>query len=218
VRQSSSNLVSRVAARRRRGHYILSVLHSSAPFESIKSSPTYQRPDLLQKAWELPVAKLYSPLLPQGFTSICGPTSVANVLRSMRLPARRNPLRGFGLRPMSLDQLASEAAEVVPPDWYVRAVRPQTVDELRHELRASNDQGRRYVTNFARWSLFGGGGGHHSPLGGFLEHEDLAFVLDVNPSFGPWLVSPQRLFDAINTKADSSTGKTRGLARFERLA
>ena len=119
---------------------------------------------------------------------------------------------------MSLDQLASEAAEVVPPGWRVRAVRPQTVNELRDELRASNDQRRRYVINFARWSLFGGGGGHHSPLGGFLEDEDLAFVLDVNPGFEPWLVSPERLFDAINTRADWSTGKTRGLARFEHSA
>jgi hypothetical protein len=204
------------AAGWRRGHYIFSVLRSSAHFESIRSSPSYQRPDLLQKAWELPVAKLYFPLLSQGFMSICGPTSVANVLRSMRVPAKKNPLRGFGLRPMSLDQLASESAEVVPPGWQVRAVRPQTVDEMRHELRASNDQGRRYIINFARWSLFGGGGGHHSPLGGFLEDEDLAFVLDVNPGFGPWLVSPQRLFEAMNTRADWSTGQTRGLARFER--
>src|SRR5262249_942982 len=171
------------------------MLHSSAPFESIRSSPTYQRPDLLEKAWELPVAKLYSPLLSQGFTSVCGPTSVANVLRSMRVPAKKNPLRGLGLRPMSLDQLASEAAEGVRPEGHVRPVRPETGGGLGDELRASNDQRRRYVTNFARWSLFGGGGGHHSPLGGFLEHEDLAFVLDVNPGFGPWLVSSQRLFD-----------------------
>ena len=206
------------AAGWKRGHYIFSILPSSTPFESIRSSPSYQRPDLLQKAWELPVAKLYSPLLSQGFTSICGPTSVANVLRSMRVLARKNPLRGFGLRPMSLDQLASESAEVVPPGWHVRAVRPQTVDELRHELRASNVRRRRYVINFARWPLFGGGGGHHSPLGGFLEYEDLAFVLDVNPGFGPWLVSPQRLFEAMNTRADLSTSQTRGLARFERSA
>src|SRR5262249_28333248 len=193
----------------------LRVLRSSTPFESINSSPTYQRPDLLQKAWALPVAKLYSPLLFQGFMSVCGPTSVTNVLRSMRVPPRKNPLRGLGLRPMRLAQLARESAEAVPAGWHVSVVRPQTVDELRHELRASNDQRRRYVINFARWSLFGKGGGHHSPLGGFLEHEDLAFVLDVNPGFGPWLVSPQRLYDAINTRTDSSTGKTRGLVRFE---
>jgi len=117
---------------------------------------------------------------------------------------------------MSLDQMASEAAAVVPPGWHVRALRPRTVDELRGELRASNDERRRYIVNFSRAPLFGSGGGHHSPLGGFLEVEDLAFVLDVNSTFGPWLVSPDRLFEAIDTTADWSTGKTRGLARFER--
>lgn len=59
--------------------------------------------------------------------------------------------------------------------------------------------------------LFGRGGGHHSPLGGYLEEEDLAFVLDVNAGYGPWLVSAQRLFDAMNTGGVV----TRGLARFE---
>jgi hypothetical protein len=117
---------------------------------------------------------------------------------------------------MSLDQLVRESEDVVPPDWRVNAVRPRTVDELRAELRASNDESRRYIANFSRAPLFGAGGGHHSPIGGFLEAEDLAFVLDVNSSFGPWLVSTERCFDAMNTTADRSTGKTRGLARFER--
>jgi hypothetical protein len=192
------------------------LLRPSTRFESIRSSPSWQRPDLLERAWALPVARLYTPLLSQSFTSICGPTSVANVLRSMQVRTGNNPLRGIGLRAMSLDQLASEAAEVVPAGWRVSTVRPRTVDELRAELRAANDENRRYVTNFARASLFGGGSGHHSPLGGFLEEEDLAFVLDVNSRFGPWLVGTQRLFEAMNTRGDGSTGKTRGLARFER--
>ena len=192
------------------------MLRAPGETASIKSSPTWQRRDLLERAWALPVARLYSPLLSQGFTSICGPTSVANVLRSMGVRSGKNPLRGFGVRAMSLDQLARESAEVVPSPWRVSSVRPSTVDELRAELRASNDESRRYVTNFARSSLFGRGSGHHSPIGGYLETEDLAFVLDVNASFGPWLVSTERLFDAMNTVADWSTGKTRGLARFER--
>jgi hypothetical protein len=191
------------------------LLRSSSP-TSIRSAPSYQQRELLEKAWALPVARLYAPLLSQGFTSICGPTSVANVLRSMQVRAGKNPLRGFGVRAMSLDQLVRESAEVVPADWRVSAVRPKSVDELRAELRASNDERRRYVSNFARSSLFGGGSGHHSPLGGYLEQEDLAFVLDVNSGYGPWLVSAERLFDAMNTTADWSTGLTRGLARFER--
>lgn len=183
---------------------------------SIRSIPTWQRPDLIEKAWALPVAKLYSPLLSQGFTSICGPTSVANILRSMGVRAAKNPLRGFGVRPMSLDQLANEAAEVLPSPWRARVVRPQTVEELHAELRASNEPSKRMVTNFSRSPLFGGGGGHHSPVGGYLEQEDLAFILDVNAGFGPWLVPPDRLFAAMNTVADWATGKTRGLALFER--
>ena len=155
-------------------------------------------------------------MLSQSFTSICGPTSVANVLRSMGLPSRRNPLRGIGLRAMSLDQVARESAEKVPAGWVVQALRPRTVEELRAELRTSNEPHRRYVANFSRRPLFGRGGGHHSPLGGYLAAEDLAFVLDVNAGYGPWLVDTAALFEAINTIADWSTGQTRGLVRFER--
>jgi len=198
------------------GRYASSLLRSSIEKPSLRSSGTWQRPDLLARAWALPVARRYAPLLSQGFTSICGPTSVANVLRSLGVPAARNPLRGFGLRPMSLDQLAMEAAEVVPAPWRVNAVRPASVEALRVELRASNDEGRRLVVNFARAPLFGAGGGHHSPIGGYLEDQDLALVLDVNASFGPWLVSAERLFEAMSTVADWATGATRGLARFER--
>lgn len=190
------------------------VLRSSAP--SIRSSDTWKQPALLERAWALPVARLYNPLLSQSFTSICGPTSVANVLRSMNVDAGRNPFRRFGLRAMSLDQLSAESQEVVPAPWRVQSVRPQTVDALRTELKRANGVDRRYVINFSRAPLFGGGGGHHSPLGGYLEAEDLALVLDVNSGFGPWLVTTERLFEAMNTTADWATGLTRGLARFER--
>ena len=145
------------------------------------------------------MARRYAPLLAQSLTSICGPTSVANVLRSMDVRSEKNPFRRFGLRAMSLDEVVSESAELVPAGWSVRAVRPRSVDALRAELRASNDERHRFVANFSRAPLFGGGGGHHSPLGGFLEDEDLAFMLDVNAGFGPWLVSVERLFDAVNT-------------------
>ncbi|MBE2253037.1 MAG: phytochelatin synthase [Myxococcus sp.] len=183
---------------------------------SLRSSASWRHPELLARAWSLPVARRYAPLLSQGFTSICGPTSVANVLRSIGVRAGKNPLRGFGVRPMSLDQVVRESAEVLPAPWGVRAVRPDSVEALRGELRASNDEACRFVVNFARGPLFGGGSGHHSPLGGYLEPEDLAFVLDVNRGFGPWLAPTERLFEAMNTVADFATGKTRGLARFER--
>jgi len=195
----------------------LNVPSPAATIGRVHPRPTSQAADLLERAWELPVARAYAPLLSQTFTSICGPTSVANVLRSMGVPSRRNPLRGLGLRALSLDQLAIESTDVLPPGWQVRVLRPRTVDELRAELQTSNEPSRRYIANFAREPLFGRGGGHHSPIGGYLEAEDLAFVLDVNASFGPWLVGTTDLFDAIGTTADWSTGKKRGLLRFEQL-
>jgi hypothetical protein len=175
--------------------------------------PASTTAELLEKAWALPVARRYAPLLSQSFRAICGPTSVANVLRSMGVECGRNPLRGFGVRPMSLEQVVSESADVVPPGWSVRAVRPATADAFRAELPALNDVRRRYVCNFSRAPLFGRGGGHHSPLGGWLEEEDLVFVLDVNAGFGPWLVRPERLFEAMNTSPGG--GLMRGLARYE---
>ncbi len=47
--------------------------------------------------------------------------------------------------------------------------------------------------------IFGAGAGHHSPIGGYLENEDLVFVLDVNRDYRPWLVERARLFNAMNT-------------------
>ncbi len=172
----------------------MGVLRSAA---SIRCGPTSQRRELLEKAWALPVARLCSPLQSQTFTSICGPTSVCNVLRSIGETASANPFRHFGLRAMSLEQIVTESSPLLPADWAVEAVRPRSVEAFRAELRASSDPSRRYVANFTRAALFGGGGGHHSPPGGCLEEEELAFVLDVNSSSGPWLVNAERLFAAV---------------------
>lgn len=174
-----------------------------------------QLPDVLTKAWALPVAQTYQPLRSQGFRSICGPTSVSNVLRSVGIDAPANPLKGFGLRAMSLEQVAREGGEVMPEGWAAAVVRAPTVEALRDELRHANELNRRYIANFSRGPLFGRGGGHHSPLGGYLEAEDLVFVLDVNRGFGPWLAPTERMFEAMNT-VDRGDGRTRGLVRFER--
>ncbi|MFT3840740.1 MAG: phytochelatin synthase family protein [Myxococcaceae bacterium] len=175
---------------------------------------TVQTAELLERAWALPVAAKYSPLRSQGFRSICGPTSVSNVLRSVGVDAGANPLRGFGLRAMSLEQVVREGGEVMPAGWAATVVRPSSVDELREELRFANDPAHRYIANFSRGPLFGHGGGHHSPIGGYLEAEDLVFVLDVNKGYGPWLAPVERMFAAMNT-VDRGDGRTRGLARFE---
>lgn len=170
---------------------------------------------LLTEAWSLPSAQRYLPFLSQSVTSICGPTSAGNVLKSMGADRGRNPFSRFGLRAMSLDQLARESAEIAPAGWRVDVVRLRDVEHLRDELRRSNDERFRYIANFSRRPIFGHGGGHHSPLGGYLARADLAFVLDVNASYGPWLVEADTLFDALNT-TDRGDGQRRGLVRFSR--
>lgn len=169
---------------------------------------------LLEKAWSLPSAQRYAPLQSQTWRSICGPTSAANVLRSIGVKAGNNPFRPFGVRAMSLDQVVSESRPLLPSNWNVSTVRLSSVDALREELCRANRPTHRYIANFSRRPIFGHGGGHHSPIGGYLEVEDLAFVLDVNAGYGPWLVRAQQLFDAVNT-FDRGDGQSRGLARFE---
>lgn len=189
---------------------------STPPVASIRSHTWFNDQALIEQAWQLPVARLYAPLQSQTFTSICGPTSVSNVLRTMGVKAAANPFSRFGVRAMSLDQVALESRDLVPRGWSVTAQRPKTVAQLREHLRQSNDPRFRYVSNFSRLPLFTHGGGHHSPLGGYLEEHDLAFILDVNAGYGPWLVKAERLFEAMDTD-DWGVGLTRGLAMYERV-
>jgi len=80
-----------------------------------------------------------------------------------------------------------------------RVLRDLSEVEFREHLRRSNDPGRRYIINFSRKEIFGAGAGHHSPIGGYLEAEDLVFVLDVNRDYQPWLIERDRLFAAMDT-------------------
>jgi hypothetical protein len=61
-----------------------------------------------------------------------------------------------------------------------------------NHLKRSNDPAHRYIINFDRKMIFGAGGGHHSPIGGYLENEDLVFVLDVNRDYHLQLDRPRR--------------------------
>jgi Phytochelatin synthase len=48
-----------------------------------------------------------------------------------------------------------------------------SAEEFREHLKGSNDPAHRYILNFDRKMIFGAGGGHQSPIGGYLENEDL---------------------------------------------
>jgi hypothetical protein len=197
--------------------YFLREPPSSA--DSIERVASYQDKSLLAQAWALPVARLYGPkgYLFQENPSICGPTSIADVLRSEGQSADPDTVLNhsgkwhvFGVVPFGLT-LDEEAAllerETGKP---VKELRDFSLDSFRAEMAQSNDPSRRVIVNFTRASLFGRGHGHFSPVLGYLPAEDLVFVGDVNAKYGPWLVPTKRLFDAQDT-IDSSSHAKRGV-------
>jgi hypothetical protein len=179
-----------------------------------------REPELMERAWTLPAAAAYRRELTwQSNGSVCGPSSVANTLRSLGEAATSEAavLEGTGLcwsglcfMGITLDQLGDVARSHTRRK--VTVLRDLTPEQFRDHLRHSNDARFRYIANFTRKAIFGGGGGHHSPIGGYLEDKDLVFVLDVNRDFGPWLVSREKLFAAIDTQDGD---RKRGLVRIE---
>ncbi|ASY69194.1 phytochelatin synthase family protein [Sinorhizobium fredii] len=166
-----------------------------------------QSPELLDSAWGLPAASSYGQSLTwQANGSFCGPASIANVFRSIgeEETSEAEVLEGTGWCRLgfcwiglTLDELAEVAR--AKTERKVTVLRDLTPDEFQRHLRASNDPSKRYIVNFSREAIFGAGVGHHSPIGGYLEAEDLVFVLDVNERFKPWLVPREKLYSAVDT-------------------
>ena len=187
--------------------------------EAIQSSVT-RTPALLEKAWRLPVAAAFGGEVRwQSNQSLCGPASLANVFRSLGyktttedavLAGTGKCWTGFCIMGLTLDELAELAR--AKTDRKVSVLRNLTAEQFLEHLRRSNDISRRYVVNFSRASIFGSGAGHHSPIGGYLEAEDLVLVLDVNDKFQPWLIERSRLFAAVDTLDGD---KKRGLLLIE---
>ncbi len=187
--------------------------------EAIAASVT-QTPDAVERGWRLPVAQTFNHrLFAQSNFSLCGPASLANVFRSLSEPAKTESevlagtglcWTGFCLPGLTLDELAEVAK--AHTNRKVSVLRDLTLDEFRDHLRRSNEASRRYIINFRRREIFGKGGGHFSPIAGYLENEDLVFVLDVNDKFRPWLIERSRLFAAMNTLDGD---KKRGLLLIE---
>jgi hypothetical protein len=163
--------------------------------------------DAIERAWKLPAAASFGHEVSwQSNASLCGPSSLANVFRSFGEDAtsERSVLAGTGLCwtgfciiGLTLDELAGLARTKTRRS--VMVLRDMGAGEFQEHLKRSNDPAHRYIINFDRKMIFGAGAGHHSPIGGYLENEDLVFVLDVNRDYRPWLVERTRLFDAVNT-------------------
>ncbi|ATU90788.1 phytochelatin synthase family protein [Phyllobacterium zundukense] len=187
--------------------------------EAIQTS-VIRTPELINRAWQLPVAATFKPELDwQSNGSRCGPASVANAFRSIGeeetteaavLEGTGKCWTGFCIMGLTLDELAEVALKHT--ERKVTVLRNLTAEEFRDHLRRANDPNRRYIVNFTRELVFGAGSGHHSPIGGYLEAEDMVFVLDVNENYRPWLVERERLFQAMDT---FDGDKKRGLLLIE---
>jgi Phytochelatin synthase len=189
--------------------------------ESITMTASYQDPRLLLRARELPVAQRFERRFEsQQNPSSGGPGSLANIERSFGVPSSEPAiLRGTGkcwlgicLGGLTLDELSEMAR--ARTTHHVRVLRDLSYSQFYEQLRGANDPGRRLVVNFHRSPLFGEGDGHFSPIGGFLQDRDLVLVLDVNGSYGAFLVEARRLFEAVDT-IDSSSGNKRGFLPLE---
>lgn len=186
---------------------------------SIENGSNYRNPQAMAAAWSLPSAKAYRrlPYEFQGNQSFCGPTSLADVMHSLGNPitqktviagSRYDPWFGVLIGGMTLDELADLARQRTQRP--VTIIRDPTLVAFRHDLELANDPARRVIINFHRGPLFGRGGGHFSPLLGYLADRDLVLVGDVNAKYKPFLVSSERLWRAMETR-DEATGKNRGL-------
>jgi hypothetical protein len=174
--------------------------------DAVRSSVTRSETDV-EKAWRLPVASTFKKELTwQSNPSLCGPASVANALRSLGETATSENavLAGTGrcwtgicFMGLSLDELAEVTR--LKTNRTVTVLRDLSPNQFQQHLRRANDTDRRYIINFSRKEIFGAGAGHHSPIGGYLEAEDLVFVLDVNREYQPWLIERARLFAAMDT-------------------
>ncbi|PSH64569.1 phytochelatin synthase family protein [Phyllobacterium sophorae] len=192
---------------------------SGVSSEAIQSS-VVRAPELIDRAWHLPVAASFnSELTWQSNGSRCGPASLANAFRSIGeeetteaavLDGTGKCWTGFCIIGLTLDELAEVAQQHTGRK--VTVVRDLNAKEFREHMRRANDPDRRYIVNFTREKVFGGGGGHHSPIGGYMEAEDLVFVLDVNENYRPWLIERERLFAAMDT---FDGDKKRGLLLIE---
>jgi hypothetical protein len=201
------------------GAAFLVVAPAKVSQDAIQSS-VIRTPELIDKAWKLPVAATFNTDVTwQSNGSRCGPASVANALRSLGeeetteaevLDGTGMCWTGFCIIGLTLDELAGVAQTKTMRK--VSVLRDLTADEFREHMKHANDPGRRYIINFTREKIFGAGSGHHSPIGGYLEAEDLVFVLDVNEDYKPWLVERERLFSAMDTLDGD---KKRGLLLIE---
>jgi len=184
---------------------------------------------LVDKLWTLPVASQYfSAVEYQYAEGYCGLATMRCMLKSLVSSSKKitgemvpEPKRG----PMTVTTFSSRIDEQAKGNLKSEVVLGSDgYDKFLEVVKKANDPKVRIACNFLRSPLFGFSGtlllpmnimktffgGHFSPLVGYLEHEDLVAVFDVNANYSLYLVPSKRLYDAVNTY-DVQSGSCRGL-------
>ena len=188
---------------------------------SIETTAAYRDPSLMAKAGSLPVAAAYGPdMIYQNNPSFCGPTTIANLLRSLGVARTQEEVLAkssfravFGLLIGGLTLDEEAALMTSNTAGKVEILRDLDLEEFRAAMTRVNDPAARFIVNFHRGPMFGRGHGHFSPLLAYLAEEDLVLVGDVNADYGPYLVSAELLWMATDS-VDGETGLERGLIVF----
>jgi Phytochelatin synthase len=199
---------------------------------SIKKRPEYKDSTLLHRIWRSEAGKQYANILEyQRREGYCSRTTQRCVLKSIpQISADRIPEEKRG--PTTVQNFASfidECSKGATKSTVVLGT--EGFDAFMSAIQRANDPKVRLSANFLRTPLFGFNqpiffphnvllgffGGHFSPIVGYLEDANLVCVFDVNHNYGAFLVTPQRLYDAIAT-FDVTSGKSRGLVVTEILS
>jgi glutathione gamma-glutamylcysteinyltransferase len=92
------------------------------------------------------------------------------------------------------------------------------IDDWRTALGLAARGDAVIVASYDRTALGQTGGGHFSPIGGYLGSRDLVLILDVARfKYPPHWVPAERLWNAMNT-LDPATGRVRGWVALRRSA
>jgi hypothetical protein len=200
---------------------------------SIKETSSFQDADLLSLIWSSPIGLCYSNAVEfQEREGFCSSATQRSILKSIPNFKPQN-VPEPKLRSATLQVLATELEQGGHGMIKTTIVyASEGYDAYLDVLRKVNDVKYRVSINFLRSPLFGFKrpfwlpinlvscffGGHHSPLLGYLEEQNLVAVFDVNHNYGAFLVDARRLYDAVATfPIVGSQGNPRGLVIAELL-
>jgi Phytochelatin synthase len=210
---------------------IFSDIFVKASKDSIKKRAEYKDARIISRIWRTDAGQHYVNAVEyQKREGYCCRTTQRCVLKSIpQLPPDLIPEEKRG--PSTIEKYAEFIDECTKGATKSTVVLgTEGFDAFMSTIKRVNDPNVRVSANFLRSPIFGFNkpvflihnillglfGGHFSPIVGYLEDANLVCVFDVNHNYGPFMVTPQRLYDAVAT-FDVTSGKSRGLVVTEIL-